>query len=212
MISEPSRSQFADLNRLTTLIDAVFAVVLTLLVLDLKLPAHYDNLAAALKQIFPGFLVYLIVFASIAGYWTIHHGSFHHIANGDGRLVVLSLLNLLCVTLFPLVASIVGANPLEPLATICLSINCLLYCITSWATWSYATGNRNLVPGESDARRLKRVAQIMLFGAIGLVLAIPIAFLSVYLVYAIWIFYVPLVALWSGFRQRYAALKTSHGQ
>jgi uncharacterized membrane protein len=210
LISEPSHSQFSDLSRLITLIDGVFAVALTLLVLDLKLPSHYDNLATGLDEMFPGFLVYLIVFASVAGYWTIHHGSFHHIANGDGRLVVLSLVNLLFVTLFPLAASIVGANPLDPLATLCLSANCLLYCLSSWTTWSYAAGNRDLVPVENDAQRLKRVAQIMLFGAVGLLLAIPLAYLSVYLVYIIWICYVPLVSFWSRFRQRKVVLVPPH--
>lgn len=195
--SQQPKSRFVDLGRLTFLIDGVYAVSITLLVLDLKLPLQYSNLATALKEMLPGFVVYLIVFGSIAGYWTIHHGSFHSIENGDGRLVVLSLFNLLFVTLFPLAASIVGNQPFEPLATVCLSVNCMLYCLSAWATWSYAASNRHLVTVENDAMRLRMVARIMLLGAIGLALAIPLAYVNVYLVYAIWIFYVPFVALWS---------------
>jgi uncharacterized membrane protein len=66
-------------GRLVALIDGVFAVAMTLLVLDLKLPTGSDDLGSALKQMVPGFLVYLIVFASVAGYWTIHHRYFHYI-------------------------------------------------------------------------------------------------------------------------------------
>jgi uncharacterized membrane protein len=190
-------SQFNDLGRLITLIDGVFAVALTLLVLDLKLPPGDGNLLTALKQMFPGFLVYLIVFASVAGYWTIHHGNFHHIARGDGRLVVLSLVNLLFITLFPLAASIVGTHPLDPIATVCLSLNCLLYSISAWGIWSYASANRQLVLDESDCHRLKQVSRIMLLVAVGLALAIPLAFLSVYITYAIWIFYTPTATWWS---------------
>jgi uncharacterized membrane protein len=203
MLTEPSHSQFSDLHRLVFLIDGVFAVSITLLVLDLKLPAEYESLAAALRGMLPGFLVYLIVFASIAGYWSIHHGSFHRIAFGDGWLVVLSMFNLLFVTLFPVAASVVGTDPLNPLATVCLSANCLMYCLSAWATWHYAANNRNLVPDENNALRLNYVARIMLFGAAGLVLAIPLAYVNVYLVYAIWIFYVPLVSTWFRLRDRY---------
>jgi uncharacterized membrane protein len=195
--AQHQKSQFIDLGRLITLIDGVFAVALTLLVLDLKLPPGNGNLAIALRQMFPGFLVYLIVFASVAGYWTIHHGNFHHIARGDGRLVVLSLVNLLFITLFPLAASIVGAHPWDPLATVCLSLNCLLYCLSAWGIWSYTAANRQLVADEGDCRKLNQVARIMLLVAIGLALAIPLAFVSVYIAYAIWIFYAPTAAWWS---------------
>jgi uncharacterized membrane protein len=76
------------MGRLTFLIDGVFAVCITLLVLDLKLPDGNSNMVSALKNMMPGFLVYLIVFTSIAGYWTIHHRSFHRIVHGDSRLVI----------------------------------------------------------------------------------------------------------------------------
>jgi uncharacterized membrane protein len=190
-----------DLGRLTTFIDGVFAVAMTLLVLDLKLPSGTSNLAGALREMLPSFLVYLIVFFSVAGYWIIHHLNFRRIRRGDGRLLVLSLANLLFVTLYPLMASIVGAHPLEPLATICLSINSLLYCLSAWAIWSYAAGYRQGLTEASDRSSLQRQARIMLLVAVSLVLAIPLAYLSVYLAYADWILCAP-VAAWLGGRKR----------
>lgn len=190
-----------DLGRLVALIDGVFAVAMTLLILDLKLPAGTGDLVSALRQMLPGFLVYLIAFASIAGYWVIHHFAFRHIAQGDGRLIVLSLANLLFVTLYPVTASIVGAHPLEPLATICLSANSLLYCLSAWAVWSYTAAHRQLLVEGADGRDLHRIARIMLMVAIVLALAFPLAFLSVYLAYADWILCTP-VAAWVGGRKR----------
>jgi uncharacterized membrane protein len=189
-----------DLNRLVTFIDGVFAVALTLLVLDLKLPPGTSNLSSALREMLPGFLVYLIVFASVAGYWVIHHLNFRRIARGDGRLLVLSLANLLFVTLYPLTASIVGAHPLEPLATVCLSINSLLYCLSAWAIWSYAAGHRQYLTEDPDRRSLQQQARIMLLVAASLMLAIPLAYLNVYLVYADWILCAP-IAGWLGGRK-----------
>jgi uncharacterized membrane protein len=190
-----------DLGRLVTFIDGVFAVALTLLVLDLKLPSGTLGLAAALRQMLPGFLVYLIVFASIAGYWTQHHFAFRYISRGDGRLILLSLVNLLFVTLYPVTASIVGAHPLELLATVCLSANSLLYCLSAWAVWSHAAARRELLAGDAERRALQRLARIMLVVAVCLALAIPLAYLCVYLAYADWIVCAPLAA-WMGGRRR----------
>jgi uncharacterized membrane protein len=197
-----------DLGRLVSLIDGIFAVAMTLLVLDLKLPSQSSDLVHALWQMLPGFLVYLIAFASIAGYWTIHHFHFRYISHADSRLVLLSLINLLFVTLYPVTASIVGAHPLDPLATVCLSANSLLYCTSAWAIWSYAAANRRLLAEEADYRRLQYVGGIILSVAIGLALAIPLAFLSVYLTYAIWILYVPFAAWW--LRKRWDAMREIH--
>jgi uncharacterized membrane protein len=184
------------LQRLVALIDGVFAVALTLLVLDLKLPSEGGDLSRALVRMLPEFIVYLIAFASVAGYWTIHHGSFRHIRNGDGRLLVLSLVNLLFITLFPVSASIVGAHPLEPLAATCLSANSLLHCLSAWALWSYAGSRRRLLANDSDRQALQRVARIMLLVGIGLALAIPLGFLSVYLAYGVWILWPGIAATW----------------
>jgi hypothetical protein len=65
--SSPNR-HLLDLGRLVALIDGVYAVAMTLLVLDLKLPSESNDLVRALRAMTAGFLVYLIVFASIAGY------------------------------------------------------------------------------------------------------------------------------------------------
>jgi uncharacterized membrane protein len=202
----PPDHHLLDLGRLVALVDGVFAVAMTLLVLDLKLPSESGDLARALRQMLPAFLVYLIAFASVAGYWTIHHGHFRHISHGDGRLVVLSLTNLLFVTLYPVTASIVGAHPLEPLATACLSANSLLYCLSAWGVWAYAAAHRQLLAEDADWRSLQRTARIMLVVAVSLALAIPLAYLSVYLAYTDWILFA-LVAAWLGRRGRKAAVK-----
>jgi uncharacterized membrane protein len=203
-------SPFSDLSRLIALVDGVFAVAMTLLVLDLKLPVGTNDLPEALKQLVPSFLVYIIVFTSIAGYWTIHHGNFHHISHGDGRLLVLSLVNLLFITLFPLAASIVGAHPLEPLATACLSMNCLCYCTSAWGIWTYVTSNPQLVQSEYGMQRLSNTSKIMVAGAIGLALAIPLAFISPYFAYAIWVGYVPFVSWWNHVRTKALQKKVSY--
>jgi uncharacterized membrane protein len=185
-----------DLGRLVTLIDGVFAVAITLLVLDLKLPYDSGSLVNALKQMLPSFFVYLITFASIAGYWFIHHLYFRYISQGDVRLILLSLINLLFVTLYPLTASIVGAHPLEPLAMVCFSVNSLLYCLSAWAIWSHASTHPGLLRNNVDPCVLDHEARIMLFVATPLAFSIPLAYLSIYFPYVIWILCAPAAAWW----------------
>jgi uncharacterized membrane protein len=201
-----------ELGRLIALVDGVFAVAMTLLALDLKLPPESGDLAHALRQMLPGSLIYLIAFASVAGYWTIHHGYFRHISHGDSRLVLLSLTNLLFVTLYPVAASIVGAHPLEPLATVCLSANSLLYCLSAWGVWSYAAAHRQLLAEDAGRRALQRVARIMLLVAISLALAVPLAFLSVYLAYADWVLCAPIAAWWGARKGRWWMRGVSGGR
>jgi uncharacterized membrane protein len=143
---------------------------------------------------FPPFIIYLIAFASIAGYWTIHHAAFRNIAYCNGRLILLSILNLLFVTLYPVTANIVGSHPLEPLATVCLSLNSMLFCISAWGVWIYAAENRQLLATDANDKRLRGVAKIMILVAISLVIAIPLAYISVYLAYLDWFIGAPIAA------------------
>ena len=77
----PVRShRLLDQGRLLSIVDGIFAVAMTLLVLDLKLPSDQGDLVQGLRQMLPGFLVYLVAFASIAG--------FQHIAHVDGETAI----------------------------------------------------------------------------------------------------------------------------
>jgi uncharacterized membrane protein len=193
-----------ELGRLVALIDGVFAVALTLLVLDLKLPDQNGDLSRALGRMIPAFIIYLIAFASVAGHWTIHHTYFRYLRRTDSRLVFLSLLSLLFITLFPLAASIAGAHPLDPLAASCLSANSLLYCLSAWATWSHLAVSPRLLEEGADPGRFLGVGRIMLLVAIGLALAIPLAYLSVFFAYAIWILWPAVSAGWVRRRWKHA--------
>jgi TMEM175 potassium channel family protein len=181
-----------NLDRLIALVDGIFAVAMTLLVLDLKLPAD-RSLADALQKMLPGFAIYLITFASVVGYWYMHHSTFQYVARVNGRVIVLSMLGMLFVTLFPLSASIVGAHPLDPLATMCLSLNSALYCVGMWGLWSFLAAHRELLHPGADTKALRGIRDVMGVIAIGLVVAVPLAYLSPFLAYGLWTVFPALV-------------------
>jgi uncharacterized membrane protein len=204
-IPPTNESHLHDKTRLIALIDGVFAVAMTLLVLDLKVPSQQISVADTLRQMSPALIVYLLAFASIAGYWNIHHNAFKNIAFTDEKLVLISFVGLLFVTLYPVTVSILGAHPLDPLATVILTFNSFMYCISSWATWTYAARHKKLLTEDANIKRLKGIARVMLFAAIGVTLAFPLAFVSVYLAYLVWIIDIPIAIRTARWQKKPAA-------
>ena len=104
-------------NRLEALSDGVFAVAITLLVLDIRLPAGvaYANLGGALIQLAPKILSYLLSFLVVGIYWSIHHSALARLRRIDGAVLFLNLMLLLLVTFMPFPTILMGEYPLTTL-------------------------------------------------------------------------------------------------
>ena len=100
-------------NRLEALADGIFAVSLTLLVLDIKLPdnamaATSDELIALLIGLERHFVIYVISFTVIGMYWINHHIQFHFVRCTDRRLIWINMLYLLLVSFLPFATDLIG--------------------------------------------------------------------------------------------------------
>ncbi len=190
------------LDRLVVLIDGVFAITLTLLVLDLRPPQAADaGMAELLKAMLPRLVIYLISFFAIANQWAIHVRSFRVVQGADNTLVWLSLINLLFVTLLPASTALVGQFPLEPLAAACFSINSFLMSISIAAVWAYCYRHRDTLAPDTDPRRLSGIAQVWSWVSLGFLLALPVGWLSNFAALILWVFWPFLVTGW-WYRQR----------
>ena len=188
--------QLLDLQRLLFLTDGVFAITITLLVLDLKLPAGpRQDLPLSLLGILPRFLVYLFAFVTIANQWIFNHRIFRNVRHADGRLVLLTFGYLLFVTLIPFTASLIGGYPAAPLAAACFSVNILFLCLAAWAIWSHLGQAPHLLSESAASSALWQTARVWLYVASGFVLAIPLGYASVYLAFAIWLIW-PISGVW----------------
>jgi uncharacterized membrane protein len=196
--NQPKTNRFLlELDRLVFLIDGVFAITLTLLVLDLKLPVgSTGSLAVELRELLPRLAIYLFAFTVIANQWSIHHMSFRLVYHADNNLVLLSLVNLLFITLIPASASIVGGHPFEPGAAAIFTVNLLLLCLSAWAVWAYVAANSHLLAENTDVRVLKGIGKVWLFVSVGFVLSLIAGQFSVILEYALWVLWSPLVSIW----------------
>jgi len=115
-------------SRLELFSDGVFAIVLTLLVLNLKVPASHG--LAALRDIAPALVVHAASFFLVGVLWMVHHGSLARVDTISHRSLFLNLLILFWVTLLPFAAENAGDRPLEPLGASLMAFCCGAYLLS----------------------------------------------------------------------------------
>jgi uncharacterized membrane protein len=99
--------------------DGVFAIAITLLILDLKVPTGASgHLGKALLRQWPTYVAFLISFAFIGIMWVNHHRLFNHIRRSDNALLFSNLLLLLGVTIVPFPTSLLAAHYNSPDRTV----------------------------------------------------------------------------------------------
>jgi len=97
-----------DKTRIEAFSDAVIAIVITIMVLEMKSPHGTDW--AALKPVIPAFLSYILSFAYLAIYWNNHHHLFKAVEAIDGRALWPNMVLLFWLSLIPFVTSWMGEN------------------------------------------------------------------------------------------------------
>ncbi len=100
-------------NRLEAFSDGVIAIIITIMVLELKVPEHGNGLAA-LKELLPVFLSYVLSFVYVGIYWNNHHHMFQSTKKVNGGILWANLHSLFWLSLFPFTTAWVGENHLAP--------------------------------------------------------------------------------------------------
>ncbi|HEY6170057.1 MAG TPA: TMEM175 family protein [Verrucomicrobiae bacterium] len=102
-------------NRLEAFSDGVLAIIITIMVLELKVP-HVTELAG-LKPLLPVFLGYVLSFIYVGIYWNNHHHMFHSTKHVTGGILWANLHLLFWLSLFPFTTGWMGENHLAPAPT-----------------------------------------------------------------------------------------------
>jgi len=148
-------------NRLEAFSDGVFAIAITLLVLDIHVPDPTEtaSLAAALGDQWPSYVAYAVSFLTIGIIWINHHAMIRRLATVDHGTLTLNLLLLLLVALLPFTTALMAAylqeSSGEHLAAGIYSGSCLLMAAAFAATNRHALVVRPdlLATPVSDVRR-----------------------------------------------------------
>ena len=143
-----------DPTRVLALSDGVFAIVITLLVLELHVPdlAEGQSLAGAGREIRPSFIAFLISFVVVAVAWAGHHDLFSLIRRTDRALIWLNMLYLLPLSIVPFGASLIARYDRDPIALELYGILLVTIAVTRLAVWTYATGRTHLLVAPVDTR------------------------------------------------------------
>jgi uncharacterized membrane protein len=128
MIEAGERRAGRELDRIVNFSDGVFAIVITLLVLDIRVPDIPEGLVSQelpgrILALGPKFLSYVISFLVIAVYWQAHHRVFRPIRGYDGTLLWLNFLFLMAISFLPFPTSLLGEYGEEQLSVVIYASN-----------------------------------------------------------------------------------------
>ena len=163
-----------DPIRVLALSDGVIAIIITLLVLELHVPdlANGQSLGAALEEIRPSFIGFLISFVVVAIAWAGHRDLYALIIRTDRALVWLNILYLFPLCLLPFGASLLSRYESEPVALRMYGFLLVAILLTRLLMWLYATGRPHLLLFPVDHQ--SRWVGVLVIAAPGLAYGIGI--------------------------------------
>jgi uncharacterized membrane protein len=192
----PSADDHLGLERLIFFSDAVFAIAITLLALDIRLPAGIGELSNAqlLHQLLGAwhkYLAFAISFLAIGSFWAAHHRKFRFIKRYDRGLLILNLLFLMVIAFVPFPTSVLSESG-NLTATIFYALTMTAAGLMLTVVWWYASRHNHLTDSHLDARQRRRQF-VGLALTVGLfALSIGLAFLNKDLAKFLWLLIVPI--------------------
>ena len=183
-------------SRMEMFSDGVFAIAITLLVLELNIPeSDFNDLWAGIAHQWPAYLAYVTSFITIGGIWAAHHAIFRRLRYANQRLMVLNLLLLMAVAFLPfptkLMAEAFHNEGAARSAAVFYGGALLVISLLLSALWGSVSLDREILREEVGDDEIKSIAlatapSIGLYGAmIALALFLPRVAIFGYLVIAI---------------------------
>jgi uncharacterized membrane protein len=170
-------------NRIEALTDGVFAVAMTLLVLDIKVPElpqpmATDELLRQLLALWPKFLSYVISFVILGVYWVGHHVQLSFIRRADRPLLWINILFLLWVALVPFSTALLSAYSQSQAAVIIYGANLIAIGLSLALHWWYVTTECRHVDPDIHPGLVRGAMYRTLMGPIVYLIAIAVSFFT----------------------------------
>jgi uncharacterized membrane protein len=175
-----------EFSRIVAFSDGVFAIAITLLVLNLGVPDNIreGELGAAIWDQRQTFIAYALSFAVIGRFWIVHHRFFSDVTGFDGRLIALNLFYLGWIVLIPFSSQVLGAHGSETASIVLYAVN--LAGVTLVGALMFADARRaglaeiDPVAARQNRRKALTVATVFLA-------SIPVAFIDPKIVPYLWL-------------------------
>lgn len=182
-------------SRLETFSDGVFAIAITLLVLEFGVSTSTHDLGSALLHIWPSYLAYVTSFLTIGVVWVNHHSLFDFVDRVDRPLLFINTLLLMVVAFTPfptrLIAEFLRHGSAEETAALAYGITFVVMAVIFQLLWRWmATGRRLIRPdvpqhAVDDVTRAFAPGILIYAGATLVAFASPLASIALYLAIAV---------------------------
>jgi uncharacterized membrane protein len=183
-----SAGRHNDTGRIEAFSDGVFAIAITLLIIEIGVPHLEDEppgttLPQALVGLWPSYLGYVISFLQIGVIWANHHNRFRFIERSDHGLLFLNILFLMCVAFIPFPTALLAeylertASERETAGVIyagTLAVTAVFFTLL----WLYAAANR-LVDRNLDSSLVRAMTRRYLLGTVAYLLVFVLAYVNV---------------------------------
>jgi uncharacterized membrane protein len=175
-------------SRLEAFSDGVLAIIITIMVLELKVP--HGARVADLAPLWPVFASYVLSFVNIGIYWNNHHHMLHVTKRVDGSVMWANLHLLFWLSLFPFVTGWMGENHFEPAPTAAYGAACLMAAIAYWIL------QRAIIRREGRDSILARAVGRDLKGKLSPLFYIVGALVAFVAPWVSWLLYVTVAVIW----------------
>ncbi len=162
-------------TRLEAFSDGVFAIIITIMVLEIKVP--HGTEWSDLKPLLPIFLSYVVSFIYVGIYWGNHHHLIHTARNVSSGIIWANLHLLFWLSLLPLTTGWVGENHQAPNTVVAYALN-LMLCGAAY-TILIATIRQCTTFTPAMQRAIRQVNRKSIISTVGYVVAIALAYFSV---------------------------------
>lgn len=151
-------------KRLEALVDGIFAIAMTLLVLSLVVPQITGPLSEtavenALYSVLPNFYILVLSFVLLALFWNIHHRVFNHVKYVNGTLLWINIIWLLFIVLVPFSSSLVGDYGAYPISHIIFNLNLLGIAFFLYLNW-FAAERSEFIHEKIDTSHITTVKRV----------------------------------------------------
>jgi uncharacterized membrane protein len=177
-------------GRVEAFSDGVFAIAITLLVLEIKVPEDArDHLWSALGRQWPSYAAYVVTFLIIGVMWVNHHTVFQYIARVDRTLLFLNLMLLMGVAALPWPAAVVAAYLREgngaQVALVVYGLFMVFHALVFQAMWWHLTHSGHLFDDRVDVEAAKATRTRFALGSVAYPVTVGLAFVSAPLTLAV---------------------------
>ncbi|WP_425828047.1 TMEM175 family protein [Streptomyces fractus] len=202
--NEPKGQGSGDSGRLEAFSDGVFAIAITLLILEVEVPhvEHGESLWRALGQQWPSYAAYVVSFLVIGIIWVNHHQVFSHVIRVDRPLMFLNLLLLMIVAALPWPTALLAEylrsdDAAAHTAAAVYSFTMVAMSLAFQALWWHLTRSGHLFHPRVDPEGARGTRARFALGSLGYPATVALAFVSAPLTLAAH----AVLALYYGFNQ-----------